>query len=74
MVYRCVNFGTLAAFCKRFFHISKTILPSIIAQRYTPKFNRHMWIVDLKITEIDKVMYDNWQKIFSKSMEDYVNE
>lgn len=32
-----------------------------------------MWIVDLKITEIDKAAYNNWQKIFSESMEDYVD-
>ena len=73
MVYRCVNFGTLTAFCKRFLHISKTILPSIIAQSYIPKFNRHKWISDLKIVETNKAAYDNWQNIFNESMEDYVN-
>lgn len=74
LIYRCVNFGTLEAFCKKSFHISKTILPSIISQTYTPKFNRHKWIIDLKIIEIDKNLYINWQNIFNASMEDIVNK
>ena len=74
MIYRCVNQETLVVFCRKFLHISRTILPNIIARSYVPKFNRHKWITELTIIETDKTAYRDWQKIFSESMEDYVNK
>jgi len=74
MLYRCVNFKTLASFCGKFLYISRTILPGIISQKYVPKFNRHKWIADLKITETDKNQYADWRRIFSDSMEDVVDK
>lgn len=48
----CIGHTALYRFCKEKFNISRGIVNKIIDNNWTPKFNKHKWLSELKIEKV----------------------